>query len=200
MPKDTFFNLDTTKRSKILLAAKEEFTKHVLHKSRVSNIIKNAGIPRGSFYQYFEDLEDLYFFVIDESLEEIHEYGLSTVKRTKDVFEFAELTFDYDYNGFNNDKRHQFMMNIIKSISDNAAYIEQFNQKRMKYVKLILSSLDLSKIRVQTEKEQIKMYYMIQEMKRNVIGKSMFDKLSKEEAKQEFKWYIDILKHGLLED
>lgn len=200
MPKETFFNLDQQKRDTILSAAKEEFTKHLMYKSRVSNIIKNAGIPRGSFYQYFEDLEDLYFFVIDESMEEIHEFGLETVGKTNDIFTFAELTFDYDYDSFNNDKRHQFMMNVVKSISDNAEFIEKFNKKRMKYVKQILDAFDLSRLRINKEEEYIRMYYLLQETKRNVIGKSMFEKVTKEEAKERFKWYLDILKHGLLEE
>ncbi len=51
MPKTTFFNLVKEKRTKIIDAAKAEFTTNPLRKARVSNIIKVAEIPRGSFYQ-----------------------------------------------------------------------------------------------------------------------------------------------------
>jgi AcrR family transcriptional regulator len=200
MPKETFLNLDTSKRDKIIKAAKEEFTKYQIHKARVSNIIKTANIPRGSFYQYFEDLEDLYFFVIDELFDEIFDHGIETSKRTEDIFDFAMITFDFDYDGYKNDKRHQFMMNVVKSIGGNIEYIEKFNQKRLNYVKQIIAKMDMSKIRLNKQEDQLKMYFMIQDLKRSVIGKSMLDKTTKEEAKKDLAWYLDILKNGLLEE
>ena len=53
---------------------------------------------------------------------------------------------------------------------------------------------------IPNEEELIKMYQMIQDVKRNVIRKSLIDNLSKEEAKKEIYFYIDILKHGLLKE
>ena len=116
MPKDTFFNLEQEKREKIVKAAKQEFTANPLRKSRVSNIIKEACIPRGSFYQYFNDLDDLYYYVIDQVFEKIHKAGAMLCESTNDLFEFAHLSFEYDYNAFINDMRHQFMMNVYQSI------------------------------------------------------------------------------------
>ncbi len=200
MPKTTFYNLDTAKRDKILKAAKEEFTLHELHKARVSNIIKKAHIPRGSFYQYFEDLDDLFFYVIDESFEAIYEYGYETSKKTNDIFEFAEITFTFDYNQFQNDKRHNFMMNVMKSIGENNDYIEKINENRENYVKTILQNMDLTKIKLRKIDDQLRMYYMIQSLKRQAISKSMFEKKTFEEAKQDFIWHLDLLKYGLLEN
>lgn len=65
MPKKTYFNLDEDKQQRILDAAKEEFSRVPLVEASISNIIKIANIPRGSFYQYFENKEDLYFYYFD---------------------------------------------------------------------------------------------------------------------------------------
>lgn len=65
MPKKTYFNLDEDKKLRILNAAKEEFSRVPLLEASISNVIKIAGIPRGSFYQYFENKEDLYFYYFD---------------------------------------------------------------------------------------------------------------------------------------
>jgi AcrR family transcriptional regulator len=65
MPKRTFFNLSDEKRRSLLKAAEREFSRVPLAKASVSNIIKMAGIPRGSFYQYFENIEDLYYYLVD---------------------------------------------------------------------------------------------------------------------------------------
>ena len=58
MPKSTFYNLNNEKREKIEKALKNEFTRNTFEKASISNIIEEAQIPRGSFYQYFEDKED----------------------------------------------------------------------------------------------------------------------------------------------
>jgi len=200
MPKDTFFNLPEAKRLKILKSAREEFTENELYKSRVSNIIKNAGIPRGSFYQYFEDLDDLYYYVIEDVFDHMFSVGEKYAEDTSDLFEFSVNSFEYDYDAYTNDKKHRFMMNVLKSISVNEEYIELHKKKRTDYILGILAKFDLSNIRFTSQEELIKMYQMIQDVKRNVIHKSLMDKLSKEEAKKEIYFYIDILRNGLMKE
>jgi len=200
MQKETFFNLSDEKKQKILQSAVDEFTENEMYKSRVSNIIKNAGIPRGSFYQYFEDLEDLYFYVIEGEFDKMFKIGETYADTSDDLFEFSVNSFEYDYDAYTNDKRHQFMMNVMKSISMNEAYVQVHNKKRKDYILGILRKFDLSKVKLTNEEELIKMYQMIQDVKRNVIRKSLIDNLSKEEAKKEIYFYIDILKHGLLKE
>jgi AcrR family transcriptional regulator len=60
MPKDTFFNLPEDKRVRIEQAAIEEFGNYHFDASSVNRIVENAGIAKGSFYQYFSDKKDLY--------------------------------------------------------------------------------------------------------------------------------------------
>ena len=63
MPKDTFFNLDEIKRQRIVDAAIEEFGGLHYDKVTINGIVKSAGIPKGSFYQYFENKDDLYIYL-----------------------------------------------------------------------------------------------------------------------------------------
>jgi len=200
MPKDTFFNLEEGKRIKIIKAAKAEFLNKPLRKARVSNIVTKASIPRGSFYQYFEDLDDLYYYIVEEVFTEIFDAGFSYSEMTNDLFEFAKISFDFDYQGFKKESRHKYMSNVFRSISGNNEYLEMYNKKRTKYIEDILDRLDLSNIRFNTREEQIKMYQMIQELKISVINRTMMKNLSKEEAFSEFEWYLDILKTGLLKE
>lgn len=65
MPKQTFFNLKEDKRNKIIHAAIDVFAENIYEHANLSDIIKKAKIPRGSFYQYFEDKKDLYLFILD---------------------------------------------------------------------------------------------------------------------------------------
>ena len=65
MPKPTFFRLADEKRSRLIKAAYDEFTRAPFAEASISNIIKDAGIPRGSFYQYFDDKADVYFYLLN---------------------------------------------------------------------------------------------------------------------------------------
>ncbi|KFZ27341.1 MAG: hypothetical protein KQ78_00391 [Candidatus Izimaplasma bacterium HR2] len=200
MPKDTFFNLVEEKRLKIIKAAKAEFLDNPLRKARVSNIVTVAGIPRGSFYQYFEDLDDLYYFIVEEVFAEIFNAGYVYSEMTDDLFEFVKISFDFDYRGFKKESRHKYMTNVFQSIAGNVEYLEQFNVKRIKYIEEILDRLDLSNIKYTKREDHVKMYQMIQDLKISTIKKTLVNNLTKEEAFTEFEWYLDILKNGLLKE
>lgn len=78
IPKKTFFNLDEDKQARIVSCALDEFSERSFDNSNLSNIIKNAQIPRGSLYQYFKDKTDLYMYVMEitknKKLEYIKEF------------------------------------------------------------------------------------------------------------------------------
>lgn len=69
MPKDTYLNLSEKKREMILNTAIDEFYEYGFEKASISRIVNKAGIAKGSFYQYFEDKEDLFSFVIENARE-----------------------------------------------------------------------------------------------------------------------------------
>lgn len=63
MPTRTFFNLEEKKRQRIIDAAIKEFGERNLCEANISNIVKDAAISRGSFYQYFSSKEDIYIYL-----------------------------------------------------------------------------------------------------------------------------------------
>ncbi len=65
MPKQTFFNLPDEKREQILDVIIDEFAENNYANVSISRIVANAGIAKGSFYQYFEDKDDLYNYLFD---------------------------------------------------------------------------------------------------------------------------------------
>jgi len=66
MPTNTFNNLSEEKQKRIFNAAVREFAARRFREASINQIVKDALIPRGSFYQYFEDKEDLYLYVLAE--------------------------------------------------------------------------------------------------------------------------------------
>ncbi|MDR0488531.1 MAG: TetR/AcrR family transcriptional regulator [Propionibacteriaceae bacterium] len=94
MPTRTFFNLPQDKQDRVLTAAVNEFSQRNVEEANLSNIVRQAGIPRGSLYQYFTDKDDLYVYMFETLREErwVH---------TKEAFEYYKtsefLTFFEHY-------------------------------------------------------------------------------------------------------
>lgn len=66
MPTNTFFNLASTKREKLLACAQAEFSRVPFAQASINRIVQAAQIPRGSFYMYFADKQDLFQHILGE--------------------------------------------------------------------------------------------------------------------------------------
>lgn len=95
VPLDTFFRLPEEKRARLLDAAWEEFSTVGYSDVSINKIILRARIPRGSFYQYFADKEDLFGYLVEEvksRLVKISEWVME--QEGQDIFSAALLVFD----------------------------------------------------------------------------------------------------------
>ncbi|WP_437952800.1 TetR/AcrR family transcriptional regulator [Sorangium sp. So ce296] len=66
MPKSTFFGLPEERRDRLVREAIAEFADRTYAEASLSQIARRARIPKGSFYQYFEDKLDLYRWLLTE--------------------------------------------------------------------------------------------------------------------------------------
>jgi AcrR family transcriptional regulator len=71
MPKQTFLNLPAEKRDAFLQIALEEFADNDYNSASVSRIVEKAGIAKGSLYQYFEDKQDLFLYLLEVANQEM---------------------------------------------------------------------------------------------------------------------------------
>lgn len=96
MPSSTFLNLAPEKQEKLLTAAAQEFTERPYNEASINKIIQAAGIPRGSFYMYFRDKEDLFRYLIQESVDALL-LAFEEILRSCGGDVFAALPVTYDY-------------------------------------------------------------------------------------------------------
>ncbi|KYF74709.1 TetR family transcriptional regulator [Sorangium cellulosum] len=66
MPKSTFFGLPEERRDRLVREAIVEFADRTYAEASLSQIARRARIPKGSFYQYFDDKLDLYRWLLTE--------------------------------------------------------------------------------------------------------------------------------------
>lgn len=122
MPKDTFFNLPKDKRNRIIEASIDEFSDNSYEISSINQIVKNSNIAKGSFYQYFENKEDLYKMIIEICGDKKNEYLTRVLNRSeymnfydklKEIYK-AIITFSEDNEKVSNIINHLYRIDDIE--------------------------------------------------------------------------------------
>ena len=95
MPTKTFFNLPKEKQDNLIQASEKEFSRVLFNEASINQIIQDAKIPRGSFYMYFQDKEDLYFYILEKHMMEIFKKLLERIQiKNGDVILAWETLYD----------------------------------------------------------------------------------------------------------
>ena len=85
MPTTTWANLDATKREKILQAAMREFGARGFSAGSINVIAREAGIAKGSVFQYFVDKADLYAHVSEHVSRTVRdEFTVTMLRRAEE--------------------------------------------------------------------------------------------------------------------
>jgi AcrR family transcriptional regulator len=85
MPKSTFFALPAERRNRLVREAIVEFSDRSYAEASLSQVARRTRIPKGSFYQYFEDKLDLYRWLITDEVP----------RRKREFVGAAELVGDF---------------------------------------------------------------------------------------------------------
>lgn len=101
----TFYRLPEEKRERILSSAHREFTQHTYEKTSINRILDDAKIPKGSFYQYFDDKSDLFYLCIFSVYEKILAARMQSNESllSSGVLRMMELGYDKGYELFSED-------------------------------------------------------------------------------------------------
>lgn len=110
MPTQTFFHLPEEKRERLTRAAWQEFSSVRFSETSISRIVRAACIPRGSFYQYFADKDDLFFYLLDTLYDACIALAEEALRAAKgNLFDAAPLVFDRLFTGETQHKLAQSM-------------------------------------------------------------------------------------------
>lgn len=96
MPSTTFYNLPAEKRERLLSAARAEFARAPYEEASVNRMIRAVGIPRGSFYMYFTDKEELFRFLMETYSGMLSDWmGAQLARNGGDLFAAFLALFDF---------------------------------------------------------------------------------------------------------
>ena len=100
MPTGTFFRLPEEKRSRLMEVAWEEFSNTPYAKGSINRIIQAAQIPRGSFYQYFADKEELFLYMVESLQNSLKEKLTQCLEQGEgDLFQLPMRLMDWAEGG-----------------------------------------------------------------------------------------------------
>lgn len=92
---ETFLRLPEEKRGRFLEAAWGEFTRVKFADASINQIVRHAGIPRGSFYQYFADKEDLFAYLLQAVREQfVQLFARLLAENGGDIFRMQLAAYD----------------------------------------------------------------------------------------------------------
>ena len=112
---ETFLRLPEEKRNRFLDAAWEEFTQTSFEKASINKIVLKARVPRGSFYQYFADKEDLFFYLLKNMMKYLmKEYNKILIKMGGDIFRTQIACFERVIDQKNLDPLFERGMEILR--------------------------------------------------------------------------------------
>lgn len=131
MVKKTFYNLPEEKRQRIIDAIMREFASHSIEEISINRIIKDADIPRGSFYQYFDDKVDL-VQVLTKSFIDLSIYKTYATLNCKkgDLFRIYEILFEILCDFAHNPKQKLVFRTLFRHLRANDEIIADYLAER----------------------------------------------------------------------
>ncbi len=204
MPKQTFFHLSKDKQEILMESAKKEFSRVPLHEASIANIIKTAGIPRGSFYQYFEDKEDLFYYLLNQLSKKNNERFISILKeKNGELFAAIIDLFHFMIKNLRNEENKNLFKNAFLNMNyrlENtiANHVYEENQKKQYLFTMNLINTKNLNIRSEQELEQIiKIIWAV--TFQNLVQVFVKD-LTDETALKNFIEQIELVKRGLYKE
>ena len=193
MPNKTFYNLDIEKRNRIIDSAKLEFSRVELSEISIKNIVEDANIARGSFYQYFEDKEDLIRYIVKSEFEtEKNNMKNFLEKASGDIFE-AIISY-YEYLVETRKKTDGlYYKHIFHYI--NTVEISELKQFKGKY---IIKYVDLQRLNANWDEEIEIIINSLMGLTKMMLINVISGKISKKEGIRKHRLQINLLKNGML--
>ena len=199
MPTTTFFNLPPPKREKLLRAAVAEFARRPYGEVSINRIIQAAEIPRGSFYQYFSDKEDLFYYLLgDIQSQVVRVFGEQLHKNAGDLFQLQIALYnDITRRG----ERCPILDRCFRLLQINPGIDLQKllgGLLQQDFPPELMEKIQLSSL-VRQEPEYVRRVFL---MTLGVLGRSIMDSLLQPERtaeiQRELEAQLDIIKYGCL--
>ena len=194
MPKTTFFNLSDEKKDRIFDAALQEFSARTFSQASLNQIIKNAGIPKGSFYQYFDSKEDLYLYLREIASKKMKEILSREIEMNPDADAFEVILYETREFLERGETKPGYIEAAMLAGLDNSEFIKKLrNSSNEKYIKMVEHDKERGLIKPEVDSELV--VNMISSFSLNEYFRDGSDK---EKYLKNLSNAIKVIKEGIL--
>ena len=197
MPTKTFFNLKEDKRKRVETALIHEFGKGSFEQASITNIVNEAEIPRGSFYQYFVDKKDAVTYLIQKFILLDHQKVLEALIDTNgDIFEAGLRIYDYRTKETILNFDIGLARNILEELRRNNINIFE-NKDILEKEKSLKEYINKDNLKINSEED---LYYFIRILTaiiRSVTMEVFSERISKEEGRKMLEKELEIIRKGI---
>lgn len=199
MPTETFHRLPEEKRARLVDAAWEEFLRVPFEEASINKIVLKARVPRGSFYQYFTDKKEVFFYLLGDMMQYLlGQYSKILGQYGGDMFRTQVRCFDLVIQGGNLDS--QFARGV-ELLQRNPVFLtQQIIENQVAYCiwEEVKEHVDITMFR--DEDEELAKQTLVMSLVTLVM--TMTDAMARPEAADDCRRALltrmDILKHGSL--
>jgi len=201
MPTRTFYNLPEEKRKKLLDAIHEEFSRVPFDDVSINQIVKTAGIPRGSFYQYFDDKQDMLQYLLTDYREQMRCHALKSLKQHGgDLFQMFLDILDFTYAFITEETNNTFCQNVFSDIRVSIDFLRQqaagdtyggFTDEMLPYI-------DMEALNIRTEEDFSNMLGILLPLTGEAFTSAFFDITNYGHVRARYMDRLEILKQGFL--
>jgi AcrR family transcriptional regulator len=201
MPSQTFLNLPISKQQVLISAAKNEFTRVLLTDASINQIIKEANISRGSFYMYFKDKEDIYFYLLEQNRQQFFNVAKDIFKKNNgDLITGFNIFFEYLVSFCLSDENKSFFKNVLMNVNFKNEYpiFSKYSPEKMeKELECFLESIDYSNLNIDSKDDIIDILNMIMMLTIHNLVKIVKKPESVDLIQNKYKNQLRMLKQGI---
>ena len=204
MPTRVFIELDESKKKRVTDAALAEFAARGYVNASTNNIVKECGISKGSLFKYFENKEDLYFYLIDTVAAKMgQDMAPSIEKLPSDLYDRIKAYSVLEITWY---MEHPVEGAFMTRMAQERGEIEEKLNERYKDVgtdtyKALMKGANFKKISYDKKKVIKLLGWVLQGFNRSFLEKESGSRKSmkklKEEYEEQLSEYLDMMHKGI---
>lgn len=199
MPKNTYYNLSDDKRDRIFNAGVLEFSYHDRYEASVNTIVRIANISKGSFYQYFENKDEFFWYIVTEIIfGSVESYETILKKHDGDFLQTEEEVFLSLLDLFDDTKYRNLLSNVYRT-----SYMELQTRIRNKSTTIyfdmydVLMKFGFKGYDIKSKDDFLVAYEITRNVSNQMIMTMISENLSKTRTKTLYERHMYYITNGL---
>ncbi len=196
MPTERFHNLCEEKKQRITQAIRAEMSRVSVDEISINKIVMIADIPRGSFYQYFDDKRDVVTYILEDYVQKMEERVLTS--KSKDIFDVVRVAFEFTVEYGFREENIDLMKNVFSCLraGDTGSMIVVHKREQEMLLKMG-QRVDMSPLNIKSEQDAFDVLSIILSIMRAEIASVFLHPELKEGIVARLENKFNILKNGM---